>query len=334
MNLKNLRLNLKNNSEKHKALIYQQFFKTRKGEYGEGDIFLGINVPKQRKIAKKYYNISLKEIQKLLNSKIHEERFIALIILIKKYETAKKQNNKKEQKNIFEFYLKNTKNINNWDLVDVSAPKIIGDYLLNNRSERKILFELAKGHTKFQILTGIETRHGQKISLQKSFIEHNKCEDNASVGPIETGHSQKISLQKSFTEHNKCEDNASVGPIETGHGQRISSQQKQKKGYQRCPDCQRISSLWEKRISIISTLTLIKNNDFFEALKLSKMFLKEEHNLLHKATGWMLREIGKKDEKVLKKFLNKNYKKMPRTMLRYAIERFEEKERKKYLNKK
>jgi 3-methyladenine DNA glycosylase AlkD len=244
MNLKNLRLDLKNNSEKQKALIYQKFFKTGKDEYGEGDVFLGINVPKQKTIAKKYYNINLEEIQKLLNSKIHEERFTALIILIKKYENAKKQNNEKEQKNIFNFYLNNTKNINNWDLVDVSAPKIVGDYLLYNKKERKILNEL--------------------------------------------------------------------------------SNSKKGKGFE---------DLWKKRVAILATFAFIKNNEFKDTIKLAEKYLKEEHDLLHKATGWMLRELGKKDEKALKKFLDENYNKMPRTILRYAIEKFDEKERKYYLKK-
>lgn len=244
MNSNKIKIFLKKNSCKKKAQILQKFFKTKKGEYGERDIFLGINVPEQRKISKKNVDLKLKELQILLNSKIHEERFTALLILIEKYNKAKNQNNKKEQKKLFEFYLHNTKNINNWDLVDISAPKIIGDYLIKNKSNRKILFKLA--NTK---------------KTKNSF-----------------------------------------------------------------------DYLWAKRIAIVSTYTLIKNSEFDETIFLAKNFLKEEHDLLHKATGWMLREIGKKNKKVLENFLNKN--KMPRTMLRYAIEKFSEKERKKYLKKK
>ncbi len=242
MNAVSIEKELKQNSNKEKAIILQRFFKTKKGEYGQNDIFLGITTPKIRGIAKKYFGISLIEVQKLLQNKIHECRQIALFILIKKFENAKKQN-VKEQEKIFNFYLKNSENINNWDLVDVSAPKIVGEYLIKNKSERKILFDLA--------------------NTKKS--------------------------KNSF------------------------------------------DWLWKKRISIVSTLTLIKNNEFEETIIISESFLKEKHDLLHKATGWVLREVGKKDEKILKKFLEKNCKKMPRTMLRYAIEKLNEKERKYYL---
>jgi 3-methyladenine DNA glycosylase AlkD len=248
--MNHIKKELKKKSIKKKAIILQKFFKTKKGDYGEKDVFIGVSVPEQRKIAKNNISITLKKIQELLNSRIHEERQTALIILILKYNKTKKDNNiiKKEiiLKNIFDFYLKNIKNINNWDLVDVSAPKIVGDYLLEKKSERKILFELA--NTK---------------KTKNSF-----------------------------------------------------------------------EWLWRKRIAIVSTQKFIKNNDFKATIKLAKKYLKEKHDLLHKATGWMLREIGKRDEKTLNKFLDKHYKEMPRTMLRYAIEKFDEEERKKYLGKK
>ncbi len=221
-------------ANKEKAKILQGFFKTGKGEYGEGDIFLGITVPTQRKIAQKYTSLSLNEIKKLLTSKIHEERLTALIILTYKYEKTKKNIEKKE---IYDFYLSNTKYINNWDLVDVTTPKIIGNYLLEHKQSRKILYTLANS-----------------------------------------------------------------------------------------------KNLWEKRISILATFTFIKNNDFVDTIKISEMFLSEEHDLMHKATGWMLREVGKKNEKELTNFLDKHKKKMPRTMLRYSIEKLEEKKRKYYLN--
>jgi len=214
------------NPEQAKQL--QRFFKTKKGEYGEGDIFLGIKVPIQRKIANKY-NLNLTELQSLLSSKIHEHRLTALFILIKKYQKTK-------DKESINFYLKNTKNINNWDLVDLSAPKILGDYLLNK--EKTILYKLANS-----------------------------------------------------------------------------------------------KNLWENRIAILSTFTFIKNNQFQDSLNLSKLFLKHKHDLIHKATGWMLREIGKKDLTVLEQFLKTNYKQMPRTMLRYSIERLEETKRQFYLTK-
>jgi 3-methyladenine DNA glycosylase AlkD len=207
------------------------FFKTGKGQYGEGDIFLGIPVPEQRKVAKKHFLLSLDDVQELLNSKIHEYRFTALVILISKYRKA--EESLKEE--IFNFILKNTQNINNWDLVDLSAPRIIGDYLLNK--ERSILYKLAKS-----------------------------------------------------------------------------------------------KSVWERRISILSTFTFIDNNDFKDALNISELLLNDEHDLIHKAVGWALREIGKRDQNVEEQFLAKYYTHMPRTMLRYAIEKFAEKKRKKYLS--
>jgi 3-methyladenine DNA glycosylase AlkD len=208
------------------------FFKTGKGQYGEGDIFLGIPVPEQRKVAKKYISLSLNDLQELLNSKIHEHRFTALLILVSKYRKA----GEFVKEEIFYFILKNTENINNWDLVDLSAPRIIGDYLLNR--ERSILYKLAKS-----------------------------------------------------------------------------------------------KSLWERRISILSTFKFIDNNDFKDALRISELLLHDEHDLIHKAVGWALREIGKRDQNLEERFLNKHYLYMPRTMLRYAIEKFEEKKRQNYLSK-
>lgn len=220
-------------SDPERAKNSYWFFKTEEGQYGEGDIFLGITVPEQRKVAKKYVSISLDDLQELLNSKIHEHRFTALVILISKYLKAEES----DKEEIFDFYLKNTENINNWDLVDLSAPRIVGDYLLNK--ERLILYELAKS-----------------------------------------------------------------------------------------------SSLWERRISILSTFAFIDNNDFEDALNISELLLNDEHDLIHKAVGWALREIGKRDQNVEERFLAKHYSRMPRTMLRYAIEKFDEKKRKKYLAKK
>ena len=225
-----LKKELKKLSNPKQAEILQKFFKTGKGEYGEGDIFLGIKVPEQRKVADEFQELSLKDLEKLLNSKVHEYRMSALFILIKQYEKG----DERERKKIFNFYLKNAKNINNWDLVDISAPKIVGDYLLNK--PRKILCKLAKS-----------------------------------------------------------------------------------------------KNLWERRIAIISTLAFIKNNEFDDTLKIAEILLNDKHDLIHKAVGWMLREIGKRDQKIEEEFLKKHYLKMPRVMLRYAIERFEEKKRKFYL---
>ncbi len=217
------------------AKILQKFFKTGKGEYAEGDVFLGIKVPVQRKISKKYIHLDFKEIQELLNSKIHEHRLIALLILIEKYKKAKKD--LLERRKIFEFYLKNTRNINNWDLVDLSAPLIMGDFL--QREGTEILKNLAESR-----------------------------------------------------------------------------------------------NLWERRIAIVSTYPFIKKRMFGETLAISEILLNDEHDLIHKAVGWMLREVGKRNKEVLELFLMQRYKTMPRVMLRYSIEKFPEEERKKWLSKK
>ncbi len=229
MQLNSLRTELKSLANPEKAKILQKYFKTGEGEYGKEDIFLGISVPEQRKIAKKFFkDLTLNEIQILLNSKIHEERFTALEILNFKYETSL------EKEKIVKFYLKNTKKINNWDLVDTSAPFILGDYLKGK--DKSILYSLARS-----------------------------------------------------------------------------------------------KNLWAKRIAIISTFAFIKQKQFSDTTKISKILLKDRHDLIHKAVGWMLREIGNRDEKTLEKFLAQNYKKMPRTMLRYAIEKFPKDKRQNYL---
>ncbi len=218
-------------SNPERAKNLSRFFQTGKGQYGEGDVFLGIPVPEQRRIAKRYLNLPLVDIQELLSSEIHEHRLTALLILVSKY--GKADNPGKEE--IFNFYLKNTENINNWDLVDLTAPKIVGDYLFNK--DTSILFKLAKSN-----------------------------------------------------------------------------------------------NLWERRIAVLSTFRFIDNNDFEDALRIAKLLLHDKHDLIHKAVGWMLREIGKRDQEIEEQFLSKHHMQMPRTMLRYAIEKFEENKRKFYLS--
>ena len=218
---------------KNKSKILSKFFKTGSGQYGEGDVFLGLTVPISRKIALKYKNISKAKILSLLKNKIHEVRLIGILILVFRYKEAKL----KRKKEIVDFYLKNTKCINNWDLVDLSAHYILGDFLLGKKN-KKILFKLA--------------------------------------------HSR---------------------------------------------------NLWEQRIAIISTLAFIKKGKIKWTTKIAKIFINHKHDLIHKATGWMLREVGKKNIKELRKFLDTNISQMPRTMLRYAIEKFPENIRKKYLRK-
>ncbi len=230
MNLNEVKKVIRANANKDHAKTMQWFFKTGKGEYGEGDRFVGIKVPVQRKIAKQFEELDLEDLQTLLNSVIHEERLISLLILVAKYNTA----DEKVKEKIYHFYKKNSKKINNWDLVDLSAPKIIGNHLLNR--DKQILYKYAYSN-----------------------------------------------------------------------------------------------NLWEKRISIISTYSFIKNHDFKTTLEISDILLNDDHDLIHKAVGWMLREVGKQDLKTLENFLKPRYNKMPRTMLRYSIEKFPEKKRIKYL---
>jgi 3-methyladenine DNA glycosylase AlkD len=224
-------------SNSTKADFYAGYFKTGEGEYGHGDVFLGITVPEQRKIAKKYADeISLKKIEELLHTNIHEYRFTALEILVIKYEKSKDIRIKKQ---IVSFYLKNKKWINNWDLVDTSARYILGDWLLNKSDkDRALLYKLAKS-----------------------------------------------------------------------------------------------KNMWDRRIAIISTHQFIVNDKCKDTFKIAEMLLHDTHDLIHKAVGWMLREVGNRDHQALLSFLNKHYTKMPRTMLRYAIEKFEPSLRKKYFAK-
>jgi 3-methyladenine DNA glycosylase AlkD len=210
-----------------KAEVLQRFFKTGPGEYGQGDIFLGIAVPKLRRIAIKYANgIPLSQVKELLHSKIHEERLVALLILVQRYPG--------DSENIVSFYLQNISCVNNWDLVDLSAPKILGTYLLDK--DRSMLYRLARSKV-----------------------------------------------------------------------------------------------LWERRISVLSTLAFIQKKDFVDALKISEILLGDSHLLIHKAVGWMLREIGKRDLAVEEAFLKEHSKNMPRTTLRYAIERFSKENRYAYM---
>ena len=230
MTLASIKKDISSLANPEKAKDYQRFFKTGKGAYGEGDIFLGIAVPEQRKIAKKYKHFSLSDVQKLLKSGIHEHRQIALYILLLQYDKG----DESLKKEIFDLYLRNLSFVNNWDLVDLSAPKILGDYLSDK--PRGLLYKLAKS-----------------------------------------------------------------------------------------------KNLWERRISMLATYTFIRSEDFDDALKISEILLKDKHDLIHKAVGWMLREVGNRDVKVEERFLKKHCKQMPRTMLRYAIEKFDPKKRKRYM---
>lgn len=218
-------------ADKERACHSQRYFKTGPGEYGEGDIFIGIRVPELRKLARQYRELQRADISALLKSRIHEKRLLALLILVNQFEKGDDQ----LRENIYNFYLQNTRYINNWDLVDSSAHKIVGVWLF--KRDKSILKKLAKS-----------------------------------------------------------------------------------------------ASLWERRIAILSCFYFIDQGQYSMAMQIARQLLKDDEDLIHKAVGWMLREIGKRDRTVEEAFLHQHYKSMPRTMLRYAIERFPEKKRKAYLN--
>lgn len=219
-----------------KAKIMQGFFKTGKGQYGEGDIFWGITVPEQRRVAKECIETSLEELHELVGNSVHEVRLTSFIVLTEQYKRAVKQKDEKSMKRIYDFYIAHAKSANNWDLVDLTAPIISGHYLFIHPEKQKIL---------------------QKFVVSKN--------------------------------------------------------------------------IWERRIAILSTFYFIRQKELSLTFEMADKLMKDEHDLIHKAVGWMLREAGKKDEKALKTYLATRYKHMPRTMLRYAIERFLETERKQYL---
>ena len=225
-----IRKRLRKLGNKERAEVSRRYFKTGPGEYGEGDIFLGIRVPELRKLAKTYRHLTLKDTTKLLQSPIHEERLLALLILIHIF-SAGDESMKKE---IFDLYLKNTRYVNNWDLVDTSAQHVVGAYLVYK--SKKVLYDLAKSE-----------------------------------------------------------------------------------------------DLWERRIAIMSTFHFIRQEEFSQTLKIAEILITDGEDLIHKAVGWMLREVGKRNLQVEEQFLKYHYKKMPRTMLRYAIERFPERKRQSYL---
>ncbi len=226
-----IRRKLRSLADKQKAKLLQGFFKTGPGQYGEGDVFIGITVPVLRKTVKECRDAGLTDIAPLLRSPIHEERLCALLLLIQLF----KESDQAGRDKVLAFYLKNTRYVNNWDLVDLSAPAVVGAHLL--AQSRKRLYQLAGS-----------------------------------------------------------------------------------------PD------LWERRIAIVATFSMIRQNDFSDTLKIAELLMGDDHDLIHKAVGWMLREVGKRDVRVLEDFLRSRYALMPRTMLRYAIERLPEARRKRYLN--
>ncbi len=230
MSLVAIRSRLKELANPQSAKILQGFFKTGPGQYGEGDVFIGIKIPPLRKVAREFQDASRDTVKPLLQSPIHEERTLALMILTRAFEKGEDA----RRKEIYTFYVEHLAFINNWDLVDGSAPYIVGPYLW--KRDRAVLYKWVKSR-----------------------------------------------------------------------------------------------SLWERRIAILSTFYFIRQKEFADALKLSAILLREEHDLIHKAVGWMLREIGKRDIDVEETFLREHCREMPRTMLRYAIEKFPEDKRRMYL---
>lgn len=220
---------LRSYADEEKKIVLPRFFKTGKGEYGEGDRFMGVIVPNTRKVAKKHDGASWEVIEALLESEWHECRLCALLMLVEKY--------RKHPEESVRFYLGHTKGINNWDLVDLSAPYILGRHMIGT-TDRSVLYSLSGS-------------------------------DN----------------------------------------------------------------MWEQRIAVVSTLTFIRDNQFDDTVKLAGMFLDTRHDLIQKAVGWMLREVGKRDELTLTDFLDKHCRHMPRTMLRYAIERLTPEQRAHYMRR-
>lgn len=232
MQLTNLRQDILRLADPQHQEALQRFFKTGKGQYGEGDVFVGLNTPNARFLVKKYKNLPIQSIKVLLRSKIHEERAIALSLL----DGLFARGTQGEKEKIYQLYLASTRYINNWDLVDISAPKIVGEYLLKTDPKAQILNQLAKSQ-----------------------------------------------------------------------------------------------NLWERRIAILATFAFIRAQKFAKTVEIAKILLADKQDLIHKASGWMLREVGKSSRKKEEEFLKKYSPVMPRTMLRYAIEKFPPTIRQKYL---
>ena len=233
LNSKTLKAELRKYASAERKAMNLRFFKTDKGDYGEGDQFIGVTVPDTRKVGRQFAEMSFTEISKVLSSPIHEERLAALMILVHRYQNS----DNSMQEKVYRFYLKNLSFVNNWDLVDLSAGQIIGAHLLEQ--DKSLLYKLAKS-----------------------------------------------------------------------------------------------KDLWERRVAILASYAFIRNQSYDDTLRLSELLLNDTHDLIHKAVGWMLREVGKRDEKVLEAFLKVHMHKMPRTALRYAIERFPEAKRLRYLKSK
>lgn len=255
--IKNIKKELRKYASPERKKTNEWFFKTGKGEYGEGDKFIGVRVPDIRKVVKRFADMELEQLEKLLQSEIHEERLLALLILVEQNRRAIKDGNRSKQKKIADFYLRNKKWVNNWDLVDLSAHYILGQAVFDGLRSKSVFTKLVNS-----------------------------------------------------------------------------------------------SSMWDRRIGIIASWAFIKNGEINLTLRLAKKLLTDKEDLTHKAVGWMLRECwklgedsksvpggsasrknkkGKRAQKQVEEFLIKNYSQLPRTTLRYAIERMDEKKRKRFL---
>jgi 3-methyladenine DNA glycosylase AlkD len=228
--LASLRRGMRAAADPAKAKILAGFFKTGAGQYGEGDVFLGLTVPVSRALAARHASLGLRDVEHLLHSKIHEERLVGLLLLVRRFSRG----GEPEKKAAFDFYVRHADRANNWDLVDLSADKIVGAWLLDR--PKALLASLARS-----------------------------------------------------------------------------------------------TSLWRRRIAIVATFAFIRAGRFADTFRVADLLRADGHDLIHKAVGWMLREVGKRDKAALVAYLKPRYKTMPRTMLRYAIERFPEAERKRYL---
>ncbi|MBP6994002.1 DNA alkylation repair protein, partial [Candidatus Woesebacteria bacterium] len=274
---------LKSYASTKKSKDLSRFFKTGKGQYGEGDKFIGIVVPSLRKVAKKYASsTSLETVDDLLKSPIHEVRLCALLILVSMYKKA----DTKGKKKIFAFYIAHTKMINNWDLVDLTAPNIVGDYLLNLQTSSS---GLTRGS-----MTSILPRH------------------HVLLAPYPTGEPRRLRKPGVLGHSHPELVEGSLSPVLFNFAQS--------------------TSLWERRIAIVSTFAFIRSGRHQETFAAANMLLYDKHDLIHKAVGWMLREVGKRIGKdTLREFLDKHASTMPRTALRYAIEHMDKDEREKYM---
>jgi len=259
-----LEAELRRQADPQRAAILQRFFQTGPGEYAEGDKFLGLTVPQLRALAKRYRGLSLRDTRRLLRSPIHEERLLALLLLVQAYQDGDAD----EQRQIYELYLRSTQFINNWDLVDSSAEYIVGAHLaaevVRRRSPTAPSCDRRSPDRRGDLRSGDVARSGDRP--------------------------QRLLVRLA-----------------------------------------RSQSLWERRLAVLATFHFIKRGEFAPTLRVARSLLRDEHDLIHKAVGWMLREIGKRDLAMEEAFLRRHYRRMPRTMLRYAIERFPAAKRRAYL---